>query len=44
MQLLRSSLSMILGVDRLDVHILHLALHKYKNQLKRAPAICRQKP
>ncbi|MCD4814172.1 hypothetical protein K8S19_10840 [bacterium] len=34
MQLLRSSIPMVLEVDHIDVNVLHLALHEYKDRLK----------
>jgi type II secretory pathway component PulJ len=43
MQLLRSSLPMVLEMDYLDANVLHLALHEYKDLLKRKRAIRRKK-
>ncbi|MCD4812908.1 hypothetical protein K8S19_04375 [bacterium] len=35
MQLLRSSIPMVLEVDHVDINVLHLALHEFKDRLKR---------
>ncbi|MCK5241199.1 hypothetical protein KAR34_01990 [bacterium] len=43
MQLLRSSIPMVLEIDLLDTNVLHLALHEYKDQLKRNRTTRRKK-
>ena len=43
MQLLRSSIPMVLEIDLLDTNVLHLALHEYKDRLKRNRTTRRKK-
>ena len=43
MQLLQSSLPMVLEVDYTDANVLHLALHEYKDIMNRKRRIRRKK-